>query len=285
VDGKGAPLDAPERDAPEVDARAPDAAKVPDARVADARVPDARTVDAKPTPIDAPAGTVDAPMTSIDATQAVDAKVPDAAKAIDAAPACTLVPQTGCESGLACDLDQAKLATAGTYCRAINTAGTESSTCTGFTRCGAGLMCISGACRKFCNADTHCTAPGGKCEIQITYTGGTVPNVKLCTKNCNPVTAAGCPTDQSCQAYAYAGGSKVLTDCEATGVGGQGASCTNASSCQTGFSCVGPTGSSTCLKYCRYDPPVSDCGVNQSCYGFVQALVVGTQEYGVCDTP
>lgn len=279
-DAPSQPFDANRPDARELDAADPDGALV-----ADANTKDAKAVDAKAAPTDAEVASVDAPVTSIDAAKVKDAAVPDARVAIDAAPACTLVSQTGCTVGLACDLDQAKLATAGTYCRAINTAGTEPSTCTGPTRCAAGLMCINGTCRRFCNADTDCTAPGGKCEIEISYGPGTVPGVKLCTKNCNPMTASGCPALQGCHVSAYANGTKVLTDCDGAGTSGQDAVCTDATICQAGYECVGPQGGATCLKYCRYDPAGGDCGAGQSCYSFQYALVVGPQEYGVCDKP
>ncbi len=251
-------------------------------------------IDAPDSPIiDAPPGTTpDAPpMSMIDAAPGTpDAHVvmgtPDAA--VPGCTPCTLSPQCGCPAMYACDLDGSMLATGGTTCRNVITMGTETSTCGSVTACAAGYTCLGAlggmACSKFCSTDADCTGPGGLCEITITFGSPPmmVPGVKVCSPNCNPLSASGCPATWGCHVYYNSMDSREFTSCSASGAGGQNAACTDDSSCMAGFSCVNNGTSTVCLKNCQLTPPAGTCPGASSCVGFSHPAVIGTVEYGVC---
>src|SRR5688572_19519517 len=77
---------------------------------------------------------------------------------------CKLVaPQCGCEVGYACTVD-------GPGSRACVQAGTagQSEPCDDATFCEAGTICVGytdaqTSCATFCDDDSQCVAPGGKC--------------------------------------------------------------------------------------------------------------------------
>jgi hypothetical protein len=195
---------------------------------------------------------------------------------------CRLVaPQCGCAGGQACVIDT----TGARFCATAGTASTGQA-CTGAAGCRAGDLCIdidpvgtTSVCSHFCSSDTGCA--GGLCIVTLDDgSGGTLPGVTLCTHVCDPVTQTGCPTGAFCGIYQEtAGAMRILTDCSApAGTGGQGASCFDDTDCRAGFACI--TGS--CLHWCRY-PAGTGCTGGYTCYPFTTPLIVGGQQYGVCD--
>jgi hypothetical protein len=210
---------------------------------------------------------------------------------------CSLSPQCGCAAGMACDLDDMNLATGGTACRAAGP-GTEATTCNADAQCKAGTGCIGGRCRPWCNGDTDCTSGSGAlCVIQVVF--GTpsqdVPGAKVCTTDCDPTSKApaGCPATWGCHIYQEQDGAKrLLTDCDAGGAGGAGASCmTNGSSdCQPGMDCINVTRGTVTTAECHPSClcPSGNCAAGScpagtgSCGAFSPKVTIGTREYGTC---
>jgi hypothetical protein len=82
---------------------------------------------------------------------------------------------------------------------------------------------------------------------------------------CNYQSQDGCPADQGCRPY-YAGATTPLTpQCEATGAGRSGDTCTASTQCARGYLCAAdPTGSKTCHKQCC-GGDWSACDAGESC--------------------
>ena len=225
--------------------------------------PDARRVDAPPITV-------------------TDAGPPDAVAN------CSLVPQSGCPMGQSCDLDGDRLSTGGTICRMTGT-GRDSNECTLDTDCAAGYSCIgsttAASCMELCRTDADCTAPGGLCLIEIVDgAGNTIPGpgpggkVVVCTQNCDVVTSSGCPAAWGC--HPYLDGTRGLTACTEAGGSGQGASCTNDTSCLAGYSCYNTGTAMQCLKNCRIG--AGGCPGGTSCGSLNPPFVLGGTEYGAC---
>ncbi len=207
---------------------------------------------------------------------------------------CDLYAQCGCQTGWACDLDGANLATGATQCRAVSTQGTETASCSANEACAIGYTCLGspGHCYRYCENDAACASngPGALCLLQITYGGGTsVPGATACTKSCDPTSTAqpsGCPTGMACRLYVDdpdgnfgSGDERFLTDCDskpATG-GGDGTTCSSSSDCAAGYSCLG----SACTQTCVYGS--GTCAGGRICTRYAAPQpVVGGVEYGYC---
>ncbi|HRI63842.1 MAG TPA: hypothetical protein PK156_06380, partial [Polyangium sp.] len=154
---------------------------------------------------------------------------------------CELVsPQCGCNAGQACVVDQD-----GT--RLCVTAGTGQvgAVCMNSADCIAGTYCLSinsgpFTCHAFCSADTTCTGPGGLCAITLSNTSGTtIPNVRLCSENCDLITNMGCSlASTGCRLGVEKDGAKrVFTLCAPTGTGVHGSSCATDANCSAGHGC------------------------------------------------
>jgi hypothetical protein len=227
--------------------------------------------------VDPDAGVADAASTSIDARPGADA-----APSPDAPPAaCSLVPQSGCPGGRACDFG-----TGGSHvCRDVTVPGTTDDTCAGATQCAAGYSCIStsgsSSCLELCAVDGDCApATGSRCVIDVVDGNGQpIPGGTYCSQACNPRSSAGCPSAWNCALFDDAAGD--YTRCVAAGTGTQGATCTSLLSCAPGYDCVSHDGVTTCLRNCRLGV-TGDCAAGLSCRGFAGGLVVGSVEWGVC---
>lgn len=226
---------------------------------------------------------------------------PDANNAGCVKPTCDLVPQCGCPSDQACDLDGTMLATGGTECRGVNAQGQEASTCTNPEDCAAEYVCLGGAtsqCRHYCTGDADCPGDGSLCLIQITYSGGDVPGAKTCSKACPPAATAnptGCPPNYACHIFlddpdgSLGGGSgetgdeRFLTDCLAAGAGTHDADCSanGMSDCAAGYDCVTIGGNDRCRQTCAY--PGGTCATGSCARYAAPRPVIGAQEYGVCN--
>jgi hypothetical protein len=159
--------------------------------------------------------------------------------------------------------------------------------------CAAGGVCVQASmtssvslCDKFCTADTDCVAPGGLCLLQLSDgSGGSIPNVKLCTANCSPITNVGCSVPgTSCQLLQESTGAmRLLTDCRGAGSKTHLATCDPMlDDCAPKFGCFN-IGTQTspqyaCLQYCNYGSPA--CPSGQSCLDLGVSL--GGTEFGAC---
>lgn len=201
-----------------------------------------------------------------------------------------LNPQCGCPAGSGCYLNGSMRT-----CASAGSAG-EGTTCTSVNSCQPGLIClnvsrdmavVTNMCMRFCATDANCVGAGSNCIYTIDDgMGGSVPGVTVCSRSCNPITSVGCVAGSSCQIFQEtAAPMGFFTDCLApVGPGTQFDPCTDATDCARGFTCVGMPG--RCLAYCD-EPntwPAAGCPFDQACYGFTTPLVIGSTEYGVCDT-
>ncbi|HUH04729.1 MAG TPA: hypothetical protein VML75_22185 [Kofleriaceae bacterium] len=250
--------------------------------------------DADPLAPDADPNAPDADPLAPDANPATNADASSCPKQ-----PCSLAPQCGCSASQACDLKGSELSTGGTECRAVNTAGTETSTCSAPESCAAGYVCLGtpGHCRRWCAGDGDCTGAGALCLLQVTYSGGDVPGAVTCSKSCDPVgtvNPTGCPpsdatTRWGCHIFADDpdgtfgnGDERFLTDCTTAPLtgGGDGVACTSNSNCAPGYDCIN-VGTNQCKQTCIYGGGV--CAVG-TCVRFAEPRpVIGGVEYGVCN--
>jgi hypothetical protein len=143
-------------------------------------------------------------------------------------------------------------------------------------------------CAKFCDSDADCTGPFGLCNKTVPDgLGNTVPGVKVCAENCNPITNAGCPVPgTACQDGAeFTISYTPLTDCMPSGLGTQDAPCNpTLGDCAVGFGCffngANPP-ESICMRYCNNT--TSPCATGLQC-GTLLAGPGGNQTtgYGIC---
>lgn len=207
---------------------------------------------------------------------------------------CTILPQCGCASGAACDVDGEDLE--GGACRVVApTAKGEGEACSSFTQCTAGNVCLSdGVCRKYCDADADCGQPRGKCVIDLVNNGTPLPNVPpVCSSNCDPTNTAagGCPAGKKCGVFLVTrmGVDHDITDCSTAGTQVQGGNCEvgatntgNDALCAADFMCTTLDNAAfNCRRICNVAAP--NCA-GLTCIEFEDpGLVIGGVEYGVCN--
>jgi len=185
-------------------------------------------------------------------------------------------------------------------CRAINVAGKETSTCTSYSECDKGYVCIGDGthdtCKRYCTQNSECGTPRGQCVIQIVDGAQkAIPGAVVCSSNCDPATSAGayCPANYKCAIFTatFMGADHDITDCEIQGAGGQGSSCQNGvnagddTKCAANYSCTTTNGTTfACRRYCNRTTGGTECAaLGKTCIGFNPALTVGGTEYGVCN--
>ena len=202
---------------------------------------------------------------------------------------CKLVsPQCGCDVGQACSIELPTTANpTGRVC-ANEGMAKVSEKCTGANSCAAGSLCVTAStqastCLEFCDTDMMCNAPGGLCVIELNDgKGGTIPNAKLCSDNCDPATSVGCPVpNTSCQLGFDDVGMRFFTMCRGQGAGTQGASCTTNDDCAQTYGCINLNMVPTCLKYCNVSGG-SSCPGATLCNPLNPAAQIGATEYGAC---
>lgn len=190
---------------------------------------------------------------------------------------CKLVaPQCGCSPGEQCSID-------GAGDRACVGEGdvSEGQICDEGAACAPGLLCVGytgfeSSCARFCESDAQCESPGGKCVLTL----GDVPDVLLCSEDCEPISSQGCaPAGLSCQ-IAVTETEQAYTQCAPSGTGVFQTLCVDNADCAPGFACFPTTNNDTrCFAWCSVASP--NCGA-QTCQGFDVPLVIGNVEYGVC---
>jgi hypothetical protein len=199
---------------------------------------------------------------------------------------CKLVsPQCGCPPGAECAVNGM-----GRFCAVAGSVG-AGAVCSAAMPCAPGLACVFlsptvSTCNVFCSADSQCTAPGGLCLVTLSngMDGGSIPNVTLCTENCDLLTSTGCAAGLSCQVGQEAAGQmRFFTQCTGAGAGLEGAACTTSADCARDFACVNNGVSNVCLQYCDVNAPA--CGA-LTCFQLVDAamapFVIGNMSVGVC---
>jgi hypothetical protein len=213
----------------------------------------------------------------------VDGGTPDAGQAgsdaggdagtSDAGALCDVVSQTGCAAGDKCALGS----DGGNVCVAQGTVTLGEScsfSATSVDDCVGGEVCVAetasvATCHEFCTSDSDCTQPAvasggtaepsnvGHCLLQLGQSA-----VSVCTVACNPVTAAGasgCAPGTAC-AVGITSAMIEVTDCEAAGMGAEGATCTFSRDCAPGLACIDNGATSHCRQVCRTGV-TSDCSI------------------------
>lgn len=191
-------------------------------------------------------------------------------------------PQCGCPSSRMCTID-------GSLMRACVPVGTQAmgQACSVGNDCSAGDICLGqtqGSCFKFCSTDAECVSPGGLCLLQLNDgMGGTVPNVTMCSQNCDPSSATSCNVSGlGCQAATDTASNRNYTTCLDAGSGGDSAACPNGpSDCKAGFGCFTAGAQNLCLQWCKMGGVA--CPQGLTCQGFATPLTIGTSTYGVCN--
>jgi hypothetical protein len=198
-------------------------------------------------------------------------------------------PQCGCAAGEACTV-QSGAVTCGQAGpdlegQACGTSATD--------LCQAGLLCVTasptvGQCLAFCDSDSDCQAPGGICLLTLDNgMGGSIPNVTICTPNCDPLTNAGCPATSMCDLRRESMGlMRWLTLCDPAGTKTKGQVCDpTANDCAPKFTCINNGTNNVCLQYCNVNAP--NCPAGQTCGALqdqnFQPITLGNVTFGVCE--
>jgi hypothetical protein len=159
----------------------------------------------------------------------------------------------------------------------------------GASACSAGGLCLGdasgGYCAQFCGEDSEC---GGAlvCGVRLNDgSGGTIPNVELCSSSCDPATAVGCPTGLGCALGREADGlERFFFMCFPAGNAIEGAACTSAATCAPGYGCYNNGTADVCFKNCNVN--TLSCPGGQTCFALNDeaAVPVNVNGYalGVC---
>jgi hypothetical protein len=192
------------------------------------------------------------------------------------------LPQCGCPSG-----EQCSVSPAGRECIAQGDVG-WGDVCVG-EECAPGHLCLQttpsdATCGKFCEVDADCSAPGGLCVLKLNDgAGGEIPDVLLCSENCDPATNVGCEVGGCQIAREPDGQERFFSICGESGAGTQGASCVDNGDCAATFACVNDGTTNLCTKWCVISSP--SCPGGTACAAVNidgVAPQIGSITYGVC---
>jgi hypothetical protein len=114
---------------------------------------------------------------------------------------------------------------------------------------------------------------------------GSIPNVTLCTNNCDPTNNTGCPSGMTCRIGQEQGGQmRWFGICQASGTLGKGSPCTSGINCAPRFDCFNIGGSSQCAEYC--DATSMNCPGTELCGQLVDQsqnpIVFNGKSIGAC---
>ena len=145
-------------------------------------------------------------------------------------------------------------------------------------------MCIRDrSCARFCEGDAQCDGQGGVCALGLNG----VDDVKLCSENCDLVSASGCAIGGTKCGIGYDDpGSRYFSLCVGAGAGVAQAICNGETSqCAPGYDCFETNegdGTTRCFKWCSSLAP--GCPDGQSCLldVFDPPIAIGNVTYGVC---
>jgi len=129
-------------------------------------------------------------------------------------------------------------------------------------------------------------------RIQVTNAGTPIPNVQVCSSNCNPANSAAgpCPPNQTkCGFFTVNNAltgmqNRDIVDCTAAGAGAHGATCSNDSTCSANTLCSTYNAQTRCRRVCNLTTGGNECAAQAgtTCVGFNPALTIGGTTYGVC---
>jgi hypothetical protein len=197
-------------------------------------------------------------------------------------------PQCGCDAGEQCALDASNervCAPMGSV--PIGQPCDETATCAPGGIC-VGYSATTNTCAEFCKTDDVCDSPGGLCVITLgDGAGGTVPDVLLCSDNCDLVTSQGCTqADTACQ-LGLTQNNQPFTLCVPSGTGLDQDLCADSSECAPGYACLPTTNNDNrCFQWCRVGGPACDdatltCTALEVTTGV--ELMIGSETFGVCN--
>ncbi len=197
---------------------------------------------------------------------------------------CDTFPQCGCDVGQKCDI--LDLMSGRTACTRDGV-GLAFQACSQFSPCAAGLFCLGGSCRPFCDTNIDCPGVGQECqEIQANFGGMplTIPGARVCSAGCDPREPdLVCGPGLGCLMLMSG-----ATDCFSVGTGMGPGACTGGGTldCAPGYQCVDNAGSQDCLKWCRTNNP-NDCDMmaGEVCGPLAMPPVFMGDTLGVCITP
>jgi hypothetical protein len=190
--------------------------------------------------------------------------------------ACVYSLQSGCDFGEGCYAFCSGTVNE-TYCAGAGT-NRDGQACESNLDCAAGYTCFNHSgllyCRRSCNNDSNCVAPGGVC-FAVGCNDVAQTDWGACTANCDPLSSSGCPSGGACRIFVNQG--TYYTTCFPAGAGGQSASCTNQSDCLAGYTCTSAVG---CTPSCIVGQTA--CGNGHTCRAFTEPRIIGGVNYGAC---
>ncbi len=200
---------------------------------------------------------------------------------------CDILPQCGCDGGMACDYS---VTIDALYCRPADAGATSTTRCDDSTHCAPGYTCAKyngyGTCRPYCTSTADC-GTRGLCVDPFDHSS--VPN--LCTSDCDPITQTGptgCPADSKCS-FAIFNGTANFACGARTENAPLHRDCSNAfdepddSRCAQGQQCVATSFGLECARVCRVGSPGTVCSsLGLSCFSLPNPFVLRGVEYGYC---
>jgi len=222
---------------------------------------------------------------------------------------CSVVPQTGCPTGMACYRAAAGTTETETRCRSAGL-GRAAAACSGPAidalgpssphPCASGFGCVfavaDGTCGAYCASDADCPT-GGVCAPPPAVSG----RPGLCTTPCNPQISGSCPASLACVSFhergaTYDEGGARWACFDASlmvGTADVGSPCTDGAApgtpreriCRSSAACVPDLGgaTATCRALCDVlDPACPSSGRCERLYPTGAPSAVGMTVFGVC---
>jgi hypothetical protein len=160
--------------------------------------------------------------------------------------------------------------------------------CGNDTACAPNTWCdhFTGTCERICEDASDCVA-GAKCVTAPKATGGLIPGLKICTSNCEPVTASPCGPGVTC---AFDSSADVQGfDCFVSGLKKEAAACTASRDCDKGLLCLDGATADTCERWCTpidttFPTTMNNCTTagKTKCIAFGTPFIRNGVEFGVC---
>jgi hypothetical protein len=186
---------------------------------------------------------------------------------------CVLGTEEGCDPDFKCSVIDVN--TGATGCVGAGERPAWSS-CQSDSQCQTGTWCdlLLGVCKPLC-PNTGCDN-NGEC-LPAEHGNGTIPDLFVCTANCEPDQATPCVQDYGPVTCGRVGGG---WDCQQSGNGGTGSSCGDDGDCAPGLLC---TAQGACWEWCLIGQGgTCTTGTGTYCSAVVPPANHDNGEYGVC---